>query len=865
MKKKETAIQIPDSLKTLSKPVPSDSSLLPADIQDTGFFEINDEADDTASLRKSPSALTTKVRYTAKDSIVYDAATRIVYLYGNAQVFYEDINLTADYIHIELDKTLIHAEGRPDSTGALAGTPVFKQGEQEYKAQQIAYNYKSRKGFLSEFKTKEGEGYVHGTNVKRSPDNEFGIRDAYYTTCDLDTPHFEIRARRLKIIPDKKVITGSANLWIEHLPTPLFLPFGIFSIKRGQSSGVIIPTYGSSINRGFFLRNGGYYLGLGDKADLALTGDIYSQGSWAGNAFFRYANRYRFGGQLGFSYANNKFGNQEDPGFNQSKDFRLTWIHTVDPKARPGTYFSANVNLVSNSYLANNSYVPQNVVSNQIISSVAYSKSFAQGKYNLTSNARVSQNLQTRDIGITLPDLTFTVSSFNPFKPKSKPSAEYWYENISTNYSVVFRNEINTKDSLLFRNWKGNEFRNFYDTTGKYGILHSLPVQTSFKLFKFYTLSASVQLNEYWYMQSVNKEMVGNTLVTKTESGFVRAFSFLPRVGLNTRYYGMKNFNGKTLKAIRHVVSPTVDFSYKPDYSTNFWGYYKSYTDTLGVQRQYSMFERGIFGGPSAGREGNIGFSVDNNLEIKVMRGKDTARKEEKIQIFETFRIGSAYNMFADSLNLRPFSLTARTKLFKNITVNSSANLDPYVNEFTTVNNFTRVTRVNRFYWKDSRSLGIITDANLGVSASFTPATFKRSVPLTDRYMDERQYIGNNPQDYYDFNIPWTLNINYTIQYYRFGYTDVRKSQYTQTLNFSGDLNLTENWKIAMSSGYDFQLKQITYTSVDFIRNLHCWEFRLNWIPVGFRQSFNFQINVKASVLQELKLTRRRDWFDRQI
>lgn len=842
-----------------SKVVPNPDTL-------SGEF-VAEEEKDTTELRLAKSALKTKVKYSAKDSIIYNAQNQEVFLYGQAKVIYDDLTLDADFIKIELNKTLVHATGVTDSSGYTHGTPVFNQGGNEYKVQRVSYNYRSKKGYLSELRTKEGEGYVKGTDVIRSPDNEFGIRESYYTTCDLDTPHFHIQAARLKIIPDKKIITGSANLRIEGMPTPLVLPFGLFSIKKGQSSGIIIPTYGSSLNRGFFLRGGGYYFGLGEKADYMLTGDIYSQGSWALNNLLRYNTRYRFNGQLGVNYANNKFGAIDDPTFYQKNDFRVNWIHNVDPKARPGTYFGANVNFVSNSYLANNSYVPQNITSNQIVSSVNYSRSFGGGKYNLTSSASLSQNLQTRQLNVALPNITFTVSSFSPFKAKSKPTADKWYENITTNYTMNFRNEINTYDSLLFSDRKRSEFARFYDTTGRYGIQHALPIQTSFKILKHYTLSAGVQLNEVWYMQSVNKTYNNGLVTTDRESGFVRAFTYQPRVGINTRIYGLKNFNGKTFKAIRHVISPTADFTYTPDYGSAAWGYYRSYQDTLGKITKYSIFERGIFGGPGLGRQGNVGFGIDNNLEIKVMRGKDTARKEEKIQIFETFRIGSFYNIFADSLNLAPITLNARTKLFKNVTINANAVLDPYKNEtITSTSGFKSIVRTKDFYWNDNK-LGVITNANLALSASFNPQTFKRTEGATaQKYANEWKYVNANPLDYYDFNIPWNLNVNYTLQYARYNnLNNPLTSNVVQTFNFSGDLNLTKNWKIAATSGYDLKNKQITFTTIDFVRDLHCWTFKLTWIPIGFRQSFFFQINVRSSVLQDLKLTRRREWFDRAL
>ncbi len=829
---------------------------------------------DTVKLIKSPSALNAKVKYFARDSMPYYADEKTVYLYGNAKVNFEDMELTADFIKIQLDKNLVIAQGTKDSNGNWIGKPLFKQGGTDYRADSIKYNYKTRRGYLSELRTKEGEGYIHGSEVVKDQENTMGVQRAKYTTCELEHPHYYIGASRIKVIPEKKVITGPANLVIEDVRTPLVLPFGIFSIKRGQSSGIIIPQYGSSFGRGFFLRDGGYYFGLGEKADLRLTGDFFTNTSWALRSGFNYANRYRFRGNLLFNYADNKFGNEEDPGYSRSKDFQFTWMHTSDPKARPNTNFNANVNVVSvnregNSYLNNNSYNPNNITTNQLTSSIAFSKSFKNGKYNFSTNARMAQNTQTRDVSVSFPDFTFTVASFAPLKQRSKPTADKWYENITTNYTMSFRNDVNTKDSILFKGRSGNEFFNFLDTAARFGFRHDLPIQTSFKLFKFYTLSASVGLNELWYFQTIDKSVdpLTNQVVTKRVNGFERAWTYSPRVGISTRYYGMKQFQNSKIAAIRHVITPTLDFTYTPDFSESKWGYYKSYKDTSGKEFKYSKFEQGIFGGPGMGRQGNIGFSLDNNLEMKIMQGKDTARKETKVQIFESIRAGASYNIFADSLNLSVINLSARTRLFKNIQLNMGANLDPYLNEeIVSSSGYKSITRVNRFYLNDKRSLGVITDANIGLTASFSPETFKPKTSGKKTYEGELRYLNDNPNEYYDFDIPWSLTTNYTVTYRKYNnLNDSKQSNYVQTLNFSGDINLTKNWKIGYSSGYDIQNKELTFTSIDFIRQLHCWEFKLNWIPVGYRQSFLFTINVKSSLLQDLRMTRRRDWFDRRI
>jgi hypothetical protein len=500
------------------------------------------------------------------------------------------------------------------------------------------------------------------------------------------------------------------------------------------------------------------------------------------------------------------------------------------------------------------------------MSGISYSKSFAGGKYNFSTVANTSQTLLTRDITFQMPDFTFTVSSFNPLKSRKKPIADKWYENISMNYMVQFRNRFTTKDTLLFKSRTADEFSKFYDTTGSFGVLHTLPVQTSFKVLKYYTLSGSIGFNEYWYLNSVVKDTVNGGVRTTKVREFSRALTFSPSVSITTRYYGMKNFAKGKIAAIRHVINPSLGFRYTPDFSDDMWGYYKSYRDASGREIKYSRFEGGLMGGPGSGRQGNIEFGVDNNLELKVRRGKDTAMREEKVQIFETFRVGSSYNIFVDSMNLSIINVSARTRLFKNISINSAANFDPYTNTVNTSSNgFKSVNRIKQYAWNNN-SFPLMRDASLGVTASFNRDLFKSKSSDRTGMQGELKYINDFPNQYADFSIPWSLNISYSMSYDHYRNLNLpNESNFTQSILFNGDFNLTKKWKINYTSGYDIRNRQFTLTSIDVTRDLHCWQFTFNWIPFGARQSFLFTINVKSSVLQELKLTRRRDWFDRPI
>ena len=833
----------------------------------------NDNQKDSNYLPRTKSAIKTKVKYSADDSIVYTETNKIVYLFGNAQVNYGDLTNKSEILEIDLNKNTFKSYGKEDSTGELVGTPQFKQGGTEYKAQEITYNFSTNKGYLKEFKTKEGEGYIRGQKVKRDQENNFYIRDAYYTTCDqIDDPHFYIEASKLKVVPGKKDITGPARIVFEGIRTPPILPFGIFPLKRGQQSGVIIPAYGFSPGRGYFLNRGGYYFGLSDKFDLSVTGDVWTNLSFAGRLNTRYANRYRYGGNLSFEYFKNKNGNVEDPTYNENTQFNFVWSHRMDQKARPNVNFSANVNLVSANYYAQNSFNRNNLgFANTITSGISYSKSFAKGKYNLSTNTRISQNTQTRDLSITLPDVNFTISSFQPFKPKWKPTADKWYENISTNYTGSISGTISTKDSLLLRNRTQSQWINYLDTTYRYSINHAIPLQTSFKLFKYYTLSTSVNYRESWTFQTIRKDIedtgeLKNQIITRKVKEFGRAYSFGTSASLSTRWYGQLNFSKGKVAAIRHVINPNFGFSFTPDFSDAMWGMYKTYKDSTGKEHKYSIFEGTGANAPGIGKQGNITFGFDNNLELKVRRGKDTAMKEEKIKLFESISINGSYNIFADSMRFSTFSFNAFTTIFKNVQLRFNSIIDPYVNvvvnkvAYNTIN----VVRVNRLYINEFGVLGRITTANIGASFSLSPETFKKLQKHKTERNKEMEKMG-----YTVFNIPWSMAFNYTLSYdANAPYSYYPRNSYIQTLGVSGSVTPTKNWNFGYSSGYDFVNHKISSLSLDLKRDLHCWMFTFNWMPIapsGY-QYFIFEIRAKASMLQDLKLPpRRREWFDRKI
>jgi hypothetical protein len=819
---------------------------------------------DSNYLPRTSSAVKDKVTYKAKDSIVYLASDKVATLYKSAEINFEKYEMKAAIIKINLDNSLVNAIGEKDSAGKLTNTPQFKQGADNYNIEEVTFNYQTKRGLMREFRTQEGEGFIKGERVKRDEFNNFYIRNSYYTTCDAHEPHFAILANKLKVIPGSRVITGPANLSIAGVRTPLIVPFGIFPLKRGQQSGIIIPAYGNAAGRGFFLRQGGYYLGLGEKADLAILGDIYANLSWQLGGRMNYNNRYHYQGNLNANFAYNKTGMPEDPNYQEFNTFNINWRHTMDQKARPGTSFGADVNLVGNQYLAFNTYSTNNTAfNNNINSSINFSKSIAKGKYNLNATTRASQNTQTRDVAITLPDLTFSAASFQPFKPKWKSTADKWYEKTSVNYIGSVQNLINTKDTLLFKNRNGADTKLFFDSVMRNGARHNIGIQNSFNILKFYTFSIGADYSEVWTLKTVNKtfdeeqKKVQNNIV----GGFNRAYQYSLRGGLSTRFYGMLQFKKGKLQALRHVVNPDLSFSYVPDFGRPNYGYDREVkADTSGRTAQYSIFENSLFGGPGRGRQGNINFGVDNNFEVKWKKGKDTAMKVEKIKIFESLRFGGSYNIFADSMNLSTIPISWRTTLFKTVNLNGGATLDPYVNEIVTVNGNSFYQRINKYYFNEQNKLGVITNGNLGIGASLTPEMFKskdeKAIERKKKEMDDAQFL--------DQPIPWNLSLNYTINYNYTSQINPNIEKFVQTLSFNGTLTPTKNWFLNFNSGYDFTQKKISHLGIDLRRELHCWQFTFAWTPLSAfgNQYFIFNIQVKSSVLSDLKIPKRKDWFD---
>lgn len=790
-----------------------------------------------------------KVQYASRDSAYFDVENGIAHLFGDASVKYENMTLKADYIEINLEDKTLYSTFLKDTAANKTGIPQFEQDDDKFTADEIRYNFDTKRGKIKGVYTQQGEGYIFGETVKKMDDYEY-IHKGLYTTCDLPHPHYAIAANKLKIINNKKIITGPAYLVIEDVPTLLAIPFGYFPNRKGRSSGIIFPTYGESGDLGFFLKNGGYYFGLGDYVDLALTGDIYSKGSYGLQSFIRYANRYHYNGNLSLSYSKIRFGESESPDFSFTRDYFVRWSHSQDPKARPNSVFSASVNAGSSSYYRNNISTPNNFLTNTFQSSIAYSRTFPGKPYNFSASINHSQNTQTRDITISAPNTSFSVNRLYPFKKKTQAGEQKWYEKIGFSYQNNFQNTIQTKDTLLFDKGITKRFRN--------GMQHSIPVSTNMKLLKFFTLTPSINYSEKWYVQTINKfyNPDSGKVFVDTVNGFKAAREFGASASINTRIYGMFQFRDSKLMAIRHVMSPSLSFTYRPDFSDPSFNYYKNVqTDSVGNTAQYSIFEQTIFGGPGAGRVAQMGFSLDNNLEMKVKKVTDTSEVIKKIKIFESLSLGGSYNFAADSLKLSQISLNARTTLFDKVNLSFGSSFDPYI-----VDSSGR--HINKYEIDENNRLARLTSANVAVNFNLTHASKSKTsttASQTTASQDELDYIKSHPEEYIDLDVPFNLNVGYSLYYSKPG---LQPSTVTQTVNFSGDVSVTPKWKVIFSSGYDIKNKQWSYTSLSFYRDLHCWEMRLNWVPLGGFTYWNFQINVKASVLQDLKLTKKNDYYD---
>ena len=785
-----------------------------------------------------------EIKQFAEDSLKLSIDGKKAFLYGNAKIEYQKTTITASYIEIDWDKNTIYASFTTDSAKNKIGIPVFTEENESFKAEEMTYNFKTKKCSVKKITTKEGEGYILGKTVKKVSDAVFYLHKGDYTTCDAEKPHFSIRANKIKIIPGKKIITGPAYLTFFRIPTPLIFPFGYFPNNDKKSSGLIIPSYGESANMGFFLKDGGYYLTVSEKMDLSLKSDIYTQGSWNLKSLLRYNNRYKYSGNLNLSYGNMKNSYVGFPDYSEKKDFNIKWSHKQDQKANPSLTFSANLEAGSSTYHRNNSYDDNEYLKNTMSSNINLSKSWNDGFFNnLNLSLRHSQNTSNKNISLTLPDVSLNSKRVYPLKLIGNSAKTQWYDKISIQYGMNTKNTISTTDSLLFTKNSLSKFRN--------GMTHNIPISSSIKVLKYFTLTPSFNLTERWYLNRIEKTWNSNdsTLTTDTISKFTRAHDYNLSTGLNTKIYGLVEFKKSKIAGIRHVMSPNIFFTYNPDFSDEKYDYYKTVQiNENGETQNYSIMENGIYGSPSNRESGTINFSLGNILDMKIRNNKDTVETFKKIKLIESLGISSSYNIFSDSLNFSNIRLNARTRLLNILDITFSSDYDPYVT------NTDRTNRINQFELSTNKRLARLKSFTTSIGLSINDKSFSAD---KDENKDEKKEEGEN-RDFYA--IPWDISANYSLTYDK-GHNIAAFADTTQSLTFSGNLKITKNWKIGFRSGYDFDEKELTYSSVDIYRDLHCWEMLFHWIPLGYHQSYTLTIRVKAAALRDLKYEKKKDWF----
>ncbi|MCB9252757.1 MAG: LPS-assembly protein LptD [Flavobacteriales bacterium] len=802
---------------------------------------------------KKTSGLDAQVEYSADDSVVLDIPGKKVYLYGNAKVHYNDINLDAGFIMVNFETKDILATPYPDSTGNYVHKPHFSDGKDQFTSDSMKYNFSVKNALVYNARTVQDDGFIYGEKTYKDPLNQTYVKNARYTTCnDTVHPHFYILTKKLKIVPKKQVITGPANLVIADINTPLVIPFGFFPILQGQTRGVIFPTYGESQDQGFFLRNLGYYLPVSQYFDLALTSDIYLRGGFGIHLNSNYVKRYRFRGNIGFDFVKNKFVRSETEVAVQN-DYTFKWNYVMDQKARPGQSFSANIQYQSNNYNKNNSTQQQDIILSTVQSNMNYSTSFLRKNVNMSSGLRVIQNFGREEVDLSFPELNLSVPRITPFGNSSIRSKGI--KTIGISYNGDFRNSVvmkqkNLGPSLGLEN--NPDKINILDSLQN-SIIHTIPLSASFKLFKYFQLNPGISYNEYWYFKSEERfwDDVNDTLLSVRKNSFDRANSVQGSLTLNTQLFGLAQFKRGKIQAIRHVLTPSINMGFRPDMEIAKKGFRTVQSDTSGEITRYNIYSINGSGYPSGGKQASLGFNLNNNLEMKTRKLTDTGMVTKKIKLIEMLNVSASHNFLADSFKWSNLSFNGRSSLLNNkLSINYNWILDPY-----------RYTdrRINTLVVSEKFSLGRLVSAGMSLGTNLNPQARKEK---TSKYAtaEELRMINNYPQHFADFNIPWSLQINYNLNYSKF--SPLVEKTLNQTVTFNGDLNLTDNWKIGFASGYDFSSKELAVTKIDMYRNLHCWEFSFGWIPTGFLRSYTFTIKVKSSTLQDLKLNRRNFWFD---
>ena len=820
------------------------------------------------------------VEFTAKDSIILYGRNHAV-MYGGSKILYGDIDMTASQISMDMDSSQVHAIGVPDSVGDIIGNPVFKDNSGEYESQVMKYNFKTKRGYITNIVTEQGEGYLTGGVTKKTEDDEYYIKDGRYTTCDNhEHPHFYFQLTKAKVKPKKNVVTGPAYMVLEDLPLPIAVPFGYFPFSEKYQSGILVPTFGEDYNRGFYLRNGGYYLALGQYADLALTGEIYTRGSWGLTAQSSYTKRYKYSGSFSASYLTTITGEKGDPDYNKMKNFQVIWSHSQNQKANPFLTFSASVNFSTTGYTRNslNTYYTNAFTENTKSSSVNLTYKVPNSKWTISTTANVSQRTADSTITVSFPNLTISMSQTAPFKRKRAVGDEKWYEKIKVSYSGRFQNSLTAKQDEFLHKSLVKDWRN--------GMSHSVPIQATFNVLKYFNITPNINVNDRMYTSKIKQQWDPNAsaVVRDTTYGFYNVFDFNFGVSLSTKVYGFfkpLKFLGKLsekLQMVRHVLTPTISFSAAPDFGAPFWGYFGNYeyVDAKGVRRnqRYNYFQHGIYGSASNGKSGMISFNIANNLEAKIKSDNDSTGFK-KISLIENFTLSQSCNLAADSLKWSNLNTSIMLRLTKGFNLSLSATWDVYkygLNESGTP------VRINKLRLFNGGGWGRLSSTGTSFSYTFNNDTFKRKKDKKNENpkpqgglnrnanngdTDEEEQQGTGPSTdlelingYAKWECPWSLTVNYSLSY-GYGTFNYKKMEYngkwTQNLSLNANIRPTQNWSLTASASYNFDTHKIAYMNCSISRQMHCFEMSASFVPVGPYKSYNFHIAVKSSILQDVK------------
>ena len=844
---------------------------------------------DTIFLKRiSPEAIEKQVTYKAEGYKRNDLITKKSTLVKNAEVIYDNIKITADSIEFNMETSQVFATGMKDTAGIVQGKPVLEIGSETYNADTLTYNFKTGQAVVKVIVTSQEDGLLRSKIAKMLDDGTTNIFQSTYSTCDADTPHFYIKLPKAKVYPGKKIISGPGNLVLEGIPLPLYLPFGYFPVQtKRAASGIIMPKPHYEEGRGYALTDGGYYFALNKYFDLTLKGNIFTNGSWLGTMATSYNKRYKYSGNFSFTYANNVNGHKGLSDYKKAANYSINWSYNQNAKARPGSRFSASVNMSSSGFDRNNSYNLNDHITTQRQSSISYSKSWEGTPFNFSASMNHSQNIRGKypTVNLNLPKLNFGMSRIYPLKSRKRSGPDKWYQELSFSYTAKVDNQISTYDSLLFTNKVWNNM--------KTGFSHEVPLSFQLRPFRNFSISPSISYSGVMYTQKINKtwdinyrdpetDKITPVIVKDTLRGYFYGHSINPSIsaGYSPQIFGLFQFTNpeSRVQAIRHVMKPSVSFSYIPflkGFSTQMYRQVQS--DTTGRREDYSIFEGGIYGTPSLSRRsGNLSFNLTNILEAKVFERNDTTGKPKNVKLIDNFGLSTSYNVFADSLKWSPLNMVMRTSLLENINLSAGGNFSFYALD-------SKGNQTGKFYYSETGKPLRLTNVTMSVDFSLNELLSrnesKKSTETSQNTPNQRNLSSLDSRDsnlpdidrsgaesvgvfdeygYMEFDVPWTMNVAYSINYSK----QYNKSLLSQTMMVNGSLSLTKKMNLTFNSGYDFSRKEITMTQIAITRDLHCWDMSFNWVPNGTVKMWEFSIRVKAAVLSDLKYERRKDYHD---